>query len=251
MIGPRRRFRMWKWRSQEVNRSDTKKNFEPRTNAHNHGIAIPRAWHDSVKSVGCAVIRLKVMHLQVVHMRLVGWTPSKKHEKWYVRMLGAWLLQAVRGLQFHLSQINSTLLNQLSWWRPSRWLCCWRECCCHNIGLLVIENQVVSSTRATDQARSAILLWLTEGCWCWSVERSWHDFWNYVSHSRPVVEAHQRTRRVVGINSDCEGGSWCLQCTRKFRHGHKRAKCNFVTRSPNRNQLRYPVDVPRIGSKSF
>ena len=42
------------------------------------------------------------------------------------------------------------------------------------------------------------------------VDRSWCGFEIMFSIRAPVVEAHQRTRRVVGINTDCEGGSCVL-----------------------------------------
>ena len=113
----------------------------------------------------------------------------------------------------------------------------------------VVKNQVVSSARATDQARSAILLLPTDGCWCWSVERSWHDFRNYVSRWRPVVEAQQRTRRVVGINPDCEGGS----CVLSARANSDTATCeqNGISYHQHKNKFFHPVDVPQSRSKSF
>ena len=68
------------------------------------------------------------------------------------------------------------------------------------------------------------------------VDRSWCGFEIMFFIRAPVVEAHQRTRRVVGINTDCEGGFMCPQCTRK------RAFC----RSPRPNFRTSALRVPTI-----
>ena len=93
MIGPRRRFRMWKWRSQEVVNFNTQKTKKKTTHqcVHNHGIAIRLAWLDPVKSVGCAVIHLKVDTLaDGAHAPSWAGHPPQKRDKGNVRMLGAW-----------------------------------------------------------------------------------------------------------------------------------------------------------------